>query len=88
MTGWSDDPLSERLARLPVVTSDESHRAGVRARCHAVLERRRRRAAATDATARSGWRGELTAAAAIVAIYVFAVLRDALSAYGLIGTGG
>jgi hypothetical protein len=84
MTEWSDDPLSVRLARLPVVTPDEIHRAGVRARCHAVLERRRRREAATDATVRSGWRAELTAAAAVVAIYVLAVLRDALSAYGLI----
>ena len=87
MTEWSDDPLAVRLARLPAAVPDEHHRAGVRARCHAALERRQARAAATDTSARSGWPAELTAAA-LVAIYVLAVLGDALSAYGLIGTGG
>jgi hypothetical protein len=85
MTEWSDDPWSVRLARLPGAVPDEIHRADIRARCHAVLERHRTRAAATEATARSGWHAELTAAA-LVAIYVLAVLRDALSAYGLIAT--
>jgi hypothetical protein len=87
MTEWSDDPLSVRLARLPAAVPDEHNRAGVRARCHAALERRRARAAAANTSARSGWHAELTAAA-LVAIYVLAVLGDALSAYGLIGTGG
>ena len=84
MTEWSDDPLSARLARLPAGIPDEKHGASTRARCHAVLERRRRQEAATDSIARSGWHAELTAAAAVVAIYVLAVLRDALSAYGVI----
>jgi hypothetical protein len=87
MTEWPDDPLSVRLARLLGAVPDENHRARVRARCHAALERRRARAAVTKAAARSGWHAELTAAA-LVAIYVLAVLGDALSAYGLIGTGG
>ena len=58
MTEWSDDPLSARLARLPAGIPDEKHGASTRARCHAVLERRRRQEAATDSIARSGWHAE------------------------------
>jgi hypothetical protein len=68
------------LALIGVREPSRAHDARVRARCHAALERRRRREAAP---ARPGWRGTFEPAlvGTLCAVYLFEVLSRAILLY-------
>jgi len=73
------DPLLRLLRDLPPATLDSSRAERIRARCHAALARRPHRDRIWDSAA------DLWApiAAGFGGIYLTAVLREALAAYGL-----
>ena len=79
----SDDPLFRQLSRLAPVVPDDVHSNSVRARCHAALgrQRRRRGPAAEVRVTRRCW--ELAVAGGFAAVYLSAVIQQALAMYGL-----
>ena len=85
MNQQPDDPLFRQLARLAPVVPDEVHSASVRARCHSALARRRRRMhqPAADGRVARRWTWELAVAAGFAAVYLSAVIQQALMMYGL-----
>ena len=74
-----NDPLLRLLQGLPQVTLDPSRADRIRARCHAALAHRPRRDSIW-ANAADLW---APLAAGVGGIYLTAVLRQALMAYGL-----
>ena len=73
------DPLLRLLHNLPQATLDPSRADRIRARCHAALAQRPRRDSIW-ADAADLW---APVAAGVGGIYITAVLRQALVAYGL-----
>ena len=76
-----NDPLLERLARLPDAAPDPDRIARLRARCHARLARRPPRASRPSARARAGWESVVIG---VGAGYVIETMRQALYMYGLL----
>ena len=73
------DLLLRRLAELPTASPDASRRDRIRGRCHAALVRRRARPVREGRGARV-W---TSIVAGLGGIYVTALLRHALTDYGL-----
>lgn len=86
MTHGAVDPLFRQLAGLKSEAPDPTHRASVRARCHAALARQRRKPKAGAESAESPVtrprRFEVALAAALAVVYLAAVVSDALTMYG------
>ena len=79
-----DELLDRALASLAVDPPDAAHPERIRARCHDVLARRRRRANAVDV---AGWRlGPALLEPVVVSIFAVLFLREAvLNALVLLG---
>ena len=80
----TDDLLFRQLARLAPVEADDVHTASVRARCHAALSRQRRNSGpAAGVPVARRWSWELVFACGCAAIYLSAVIQQALEMYGV-----
>ena len=77
-----DDDVLHHLARLTPVEPDACAAESVRAQCRAALaRRRRRRAIASRASQR--WHVEFAIVSVAAAIYLSAIVRQAIALYGL-----
>jgi len=78
----SDDPVFRQLAGMTPLLPDATHRAGVRARCHAALARQRRHIEAeTRAVKRRSL--EFAGIGTFTVVYVAVVIHDMLASYGV-----
>lgn len=75
-----NDPLLRRLADLPNASLDASRRDRIRDRCHAALVRSRPRPVRTSDRQSRVW---TSIVAGLGGVYITALVRHALSVYGL-----
>ena len=81
MTPPTEDVIGRRLAQLALVVPDPRRGARIRGRCHAVLDRRRRRQLKAEARVAFRWTWEVAAVIGLGAVYLSAVVAQAAALY-------